>query len=144
MQTSRCVIGWALETYQPYICLVEGCSVGCTVVDGLHVPGREHVLSHRSWNRGSQQRSFLAGCPQCSAVPCGASQMSGRFGRFDSRRLKQEPTMIWWWRWWMRWASTTNDSQKEMKQGQRKWSYVVWDFRLLTSTSTSDQRPATQ
>jgi hypothetical protein len=40
----------------------------------------------------------------------------------------------------MRWASTTNDSQKEMKQGQRKWSYVVWDFRLLTSTSTSDQR----
>jgi hypothetical protein len=64
--------------------------------------------------------------------------MSGRFGRFDSRSLKQEPTMIWWWRWWMRWASTTNDSQKEMKQGQRKWSYVVWDFRLLTSTS--DQR----
>jgi len=49
--------------------------------------------------------------------------------------------MIWWWRWWMRWASTTNDSQKEMKQGQRKWSYVVWDFRLLRSTS--DQRPAT-
>lgn len=70
MQSSRCVIGWALEIYQPYICLVEGCSVGCTVVDGLHVPGREHVLSHRSWNRGSQQRSFLAGCPQCSAVQC--------------------------------------------------------------------------
>jgi len=31
MQSSRCVIGWALEIYQPYICLVEGCSVGCTV-----------------------------------------------------------------------------------------------------------------
>jgi hypothetical protein len=51
----------------------------------LHVPGREHVLSHRSWNKRLAAALLSS---RLSAVQC-IAQTSGRFGRFDSRSLKQ-------------------------------------------------------
>ena len=109
--------------------------------------GRFISLTYPSWKAALRLYSRWAACswPWTGAVApelelrLAAARLSGRLsaaqrthsqmsGRFDSRSLKQEPTMIWWW---VRWASFDSQRpQREMRQGQRRWSYL---FRLLTS-----------